>query len=375
MGSGENLEEFKGLNELGLKDVYKKFRPRKWSGLLGQDRVVESLKDDVKTRNLAGAYGFFGPAGCGKTSAAFLFAKSLNCENLDEVTLNPCNSCSSCVDIDNKVSLGVRYISMANNGSVGELREIIEHSKIKQPVKQQVWILDEVHNLHKTAFDSLLIPTESEQTNSIFIMCSTEANKIPDTVLQRIQTRVFSKIDPEPLRKLMGHIIKSSGGDPTSKEAQELMAYAIRNGNGHARKTLSAMESGISLRVFANSYEREIVESILEADPIKFYENLGNAIRSGDSAMVIAEQVYAILRTMLLIQAGATESQAGISVIPNPVDYLRVNKVPRGCLLKIMETLGEGYTNMGMGLDQRAVYEVAGLKSIQLSARAKKMAG
>ena len=156
-------------SESDYMDLYKKYRPKTWGEVVGEKPVVDSILTAVKNNALPSAYLFSGPRGCGKTTVARLLAKTLNCTNLDE-DFNPCNECSACKAIDSNSFLGVHYISAANNGDIGSIRNILSSIQRRTlGVKRPIWIIDEFQNLSKQAFDTFLIPLEQDSPNALFI--------------------------------------------------------------------------------------------------------------------------------------------------------------------------------------------------------------
>ena len=192
-------------------DLYKKYKPKVWEDIIGQDAIVNSLRNSILNNNSSTtSFIFSGPAGVGKTASAFIYAKALNCENPTD-NGNPCNECPTCKAIDNGSLIGVEYLSMANNGGVDDIRRIVEQTNISQPIKQKVLILDETHYLSKAAFGALLIPLESQKTKTKFIFCTTEPNKIDSAVMSRSQHRAFSPVKDSILAKHLLNISINEG--------------------------------------------------------------------------------------------------------------------------------------------------------------------
>lgn len=171
------------------------------------------------------------------TSTAKILAKAINCTALGE-DLNPCNVCENCVSIANDSSLDVYYESMANAGGAENIRAIMDKAEYEPRGKKGVFILDEVHNLSKAAFDAMLIPLERENSPSVFILCSTEPEKIPKTVHSRIQGRNFHKIDNKTLYAYVNKIVKQEGFEAEKDILQEV----VRKGKGSVRDTLKFLE-------------------------------------------------------------------------------------------------------------------------------------
>ena len=157
-------------------ELYKKYRPKKWEDIIGQETIVTPIKNAIKSNKIPTGYIFSGLAGTGKTTLALLIAKVLNCHQLDE-NMNPIEDDITRA-IDNDSLIGVKQISMAN-ATVEDVRKIMAESFISQPIKKKVFILDEFHNCSKAAFESILTDLESTNQDSLFICCTTEPDKIP----------------------------------------------------------------------------------------------------------------------------------------------------------------------------------------------------
>lgn len=268
--------------DLPLADLYKKYRPKLWKDVIGQDPIVDSLKRAVLNKDIAGAYGFFGPAGCGKTTVGLIYAKALNCENL-QADAEPCLKCETCLSIENETSFGFNYFSMANDGSVDKVRSIIERAQMKQPVNRQVWILDETHNLHEKAYDALLIPTEKKQDRAVFIFCSTDQHKIKDTVLQRIQTKNFVKVPADIMRPYCLNILRKVGLSKDTYTSNKdlidkVINAAIELGNGHVRKTLSYLEEILSTGSIPSLERSKLMEGISKLSVFETISELSRLI-------------------------------------------------------------------------------------------------
>lgn len=175
------------------------------------------------------------------TSSARIVSKALNCENPSDDN-EPCNMCESCLSIEDGSNLDITYRSMANKGSADDIRELCKTAFLQPQGKKSVFILDEVHNLSKAAFDSLLIPLEDESMQSLFILCSTEPQKIPNTVLSRIQTKNFSPVDNMTMLNLVTSIAEKEEISITEEDLKKI----VRKGRGSVRDTLALVEKYIS---------------------------------------------------------------------------------------------------------------------------------
>ncbi|MFA7663940.1 MAG: DNA polymerase III subunit gamma/tau, partial [Clostridia bacterium] len=164
--------------------LYRKYRPDSWEKVIGQKHIVTTLINQIKSGRLTHAYLFTGTRGTGKTSSAKIFAKALNC--LNPQNGSPCNKCSVCLALSEENNLDVVEMDAASNNSVDDIRELRE--KIQYPptiAKYKVYIIDEVHMLSGSAFNALLKTLEEPPSHAIFILATTEVNKLPQTILSR----------------------------------------------------------------------------------------------------------------------------------------------------------------------------------------------
>ena len=339
-------------------ELYKKYRPEKWEDLIGQQKVANSLRSAVKKDKLPTAYGFFGPRGCGKTSSAILLAKAVNCLNPTKDG-NPCNECEICENIENRSQIGVSYISMANKGSVDDVRELVQKARLRLPVKRQVWILDEVHNLSRAAFDALLIPIEEKSMPSLFIFCSTEADKIPQTILSRIQSRRFTLVSPDDMEPFLKNILK----EEKLSIDEELIKDSIRQGRGSVRDTLTALETIIETGEVSTSVGGRLIEALSERSIPKSLSIIAEGNNDGYDGRDLAEELFSGLRDLLLTVSGVDKSISGI------VPVADVKKTAQGLLgrqgiIIVTDEIGDAITRMTIGADPRIHLEIAIVKAV-----------
>jgi len=192
-----------GNNNLVL---YRKYRPQKFSEVIGQEHVVQTLTNAIKGNNISHAYLFSGPRGSGKTTIARLFAKAVNCEKRGSSTSDwePCNKCSSCLEIMGAKSMDLIEIDAASHTGVDDIRQLIEGVKFA-PVKSKykIFIIDECHQLSKSAANALLKTLEEPPAHAIFLLATTESHKMIPTILSRCQKFDFKRLQtPEIIKKL-----------------------------------------------------------------------------------------------------------------------------------------------------------------------------
>ena len=348
-------------------ELYKKYRPAVWSDLVGQEKVARSLQAAVTKNALPTAYGFFGPRGTGKTSSALLLAKAINCLNVQPEG-NPCNQCDVCTAIDSGSQLGVNYISMANNGSVDDVRTLVQRARLSAPVKRQVWILDEVHNLSKAAFDALLIPLEDKDMPALFILCSTEVEKVPDTIHSRIQARRFGLVTPNVMSDFLVSILEKEHIAVEQAQIDE----AVRQGRGSVRDALSALEGILSTGDIATPVEAELLEALGTRNLSRCLEVIAEAHSQGYEGQDLAEQLFSDLRDLLLLICGADKTLVAVPPVKN------LKNVAKGLLgrkgVEIMaQEIGESLRHMTLGADSRIHLEIAIVKGLDKLSKLQKI--
>ena len=228
--------------------LYRKYRPTNFDDVVGQNIIVKTLGNALLNNRVSHAYLFSGPRGTGKTSIAKVFAKMINCENLNN--LKPCDKCISCTQINNNQNIDVIEIDAASNNGVDEIREIRNKiSLVPTNSKYKVYIVDEVHMLTNQAFNALLKTLEEPPAHAIFIFATTEYYKIPKTILSRCQRFDFKKVSEEDILDRLKYIVKKEKINVSDEALKEI---ALLSDGG--------MRDSISLLDQANSYVLDKIE-------------------------------------------------------------------------------------------------------------------
>ena len=303
--------------------LYREWRPQTWDEVVGQDHVVQTLRNAVRGERLAHAYLFAGPRGTGKTTTARLLAKAANC--LAEAPgERPCNRCARCVAVNAGRFLDLIEIDAASNTSVEDVRELRERINFSpNEGRFKVYIVDEVHMLSTAAFNALLKTLEEPPAHAIFILATTEVHKIPATVLSRCQRHEFRRIPVALISDYLDRQIAKQGFR-LDRESVDLIA---RQSTGSLRDAVSLLDQLVSsgeqvtlslaqqvLGTASTEVVWDLLETLVDGKIGKGLTVLNRALDAGVDPRQLARQVVTSLRAVLLIQMGelpAEEAPAG----------------------------------------------------------------
>lgn len=349
-------------------ELYKRYRPNTWAGLIGQKQVAKSLQSAVKANKVPTAYLFSGQRGCGKTSGALILAKAINCLNPVVETADPCNECEVCVSIDNGTQLGVTYVSAAQRSGVEDIKDLVGQARLSMPIKRQVFIIDEIHNLKQgKGFEALLIPLEETNMPALFIFCTTEIEKVPQTIISRVQSRRFNLVDADLMLKYITHIAKKEDLGLNEDALRE----AVRQGRGSVRDTMTALESISSTGSITQPIGGKLLESLATQNLTSILTVIAEAASEGESGRDLAEQLFEDLRDLLLSASGVDSSLIGALPLDNPAAVAKGMLGRQGIML-VMDEVGESITQISMGSDARISLEIAMVKALGKLKRLKK---
>jgi len=255
----------------------RKYRPQVFADIVGQDHLIQTLENAITGGRVAHAYLFCGPRGVGKTTAARILAKALNCEN--GPTPVPCNTCGTCREITEGRSLDVLEIDGASNRGINEVRELRENVRYAPSgQRSKVYIIDEVHMLTTEAFNALLKTLEEPPAHVVFVFATTEPFKVPATILSRVQRFDFARIPARKIAEHLGAIAEKEGIDA----APEALSLVARRAKGGLRDALSLMDQVISAA--QGAIDRETVERLLGLVGGDFYYSLIDRLAEEDVA-------------------------------------------------------------------------------------------
>lgn len=300
--------------------LYRKYRSQAFDEMVGQEIISTTLKQAVASGKISHAYLFSGPRGTGKTSAAKIFAKAMNCPN--QVDGEPCNHCDICRDITNGSLEDVIEIDAASNNGVDEIRDIRDKSTYAPSrAIYKVYIIDEVHMLSTGAFNALLKTLEEPTENVVFILATTELHKIPATILSRVQRFEFKAIKQNAIQKHLATILDK---EEISYD-QDALNLIARRAEGGMRDALSILDQALSLSVgnhISLNIAEEItgsislgalddyVSSIIAHETTQALTNLDVIFDSGKSMSRFATDLLTYLRDLLIVQSGGENNHS-----------------------------------------------------------------
>jgi DNA polymerase III subunit gamma/tau len=300
----------------------RKWRPKTFDDLIGQPYITQALKNAVSTEKIAHALILSGPRGVGKTTTARIVAKALNCEK--GPTPEPCSMCVFCKEISEGKSLDVSEIDAASHTGVNDVREIIENVKyVPSSGKTKIYIIDEAHMLSQAAFNALLKILEEPPPRVLFILATTEAHKVPVTILSRCQRYDFKKVSTARIKERIEFITHSEG----IKIADETLYLVAQEADGSLRDALSILDQLVAIFGMEIKHEeatrilgisdkalvKSTLESILNKNPKRCIEILNEASEKGVSPKRFAEDLLKIIRNTLLIKTCGGEIISDLS--------------------------------------------------------------
>ena len=333
--------------------LYRRYRPQRFDELRGQDHVARALKNAVANDRVGHAYLFSGPRGTGKTTTARILAKVLNCEATVEG--EPCCTCSSCVAVQAGNSFDVIELDAASNRSIEDIREIIATAALGSPGRHKVYILDEVHQLTAPAAAALLKTLEEPPSHVVFVLATTDPEKVPETIRSRTQHLQFHLLPVDDLEKHVRWVASDAG---IALDDRGLEAV-LRQGGGSARDTLSALEllaatGGVLDEVTPVD---EFVEALIEYEPGRLLAAVARTVHHGRDPRTIVDDLVRHLRDCFLTQMAPELVQVQEHRAEVLADQSR--RLGTARIVKVIETLGAALLDMRGAPDQRVILEVA----------------
>jgi DNA polymerase-3 subunit gamma/tau len=337
---------------MATQSLYRRYRPRRFAEVKGQDHVVRALRDAVASGREGQAYLFSGPRGTGKTTSARILAKVLNCER--PVDGEPCCECPSCLAVENGTSYDVHELDAASNNGVDAMRELIERASLGTPGRHKVYILDEVHMLSRAAEAALLKTLEEPPPHVVFVLATTDPQKVSETIRSRTQHLRFHLLPADTLAEHVRWIVADAGLDLDDRAIDA----ALTQGGGSARDTLSALEliATAGDDGAAMSFD-EFVDALTAADQGRALTAVAHAISLGREPRALTEELIGHLRNGFL-------SLMAPELVQVPSDRLdalaaKANALGAAGLVRGIEVLGEILVEMRHAPDPRLLLEVA----------------
>ena len=353
--------------------LYRKWRPDKFSDVKGQDHIVTTLKNQIDTDRIGHAYLFCGTRGTGKTTMAKIFAKAVNCEH--PVDGNPCGECAICKAIAAGSSLNVIEIDAASNNGVDNIRQIREEVSYRPTEgKYKVYIIDEVHMLSIGAFNALLKTLEEPPEYVIFILATTEAHKIPITIMSRCQRYDLKRISVEVITARLQELVKAEG----IQVEDRALTYIARKADGALRDALSLLDQcmafymGQELRyddvlevlgaVDAEVFS-DILRRIVNEDVTGLIRQLDELIVNGRDLTQLVSDFTWYLRNLLMLKISANAENM-IDMSSDNLTRLREEAymVDENAIMRYIRILSELSSNVKFSSQKRVLVEVALIK-------------
>lgn len=355
---------------MSYKALYRIYRPASFDEVSGQKHITQTLRNALKNNRVAHAYLFSGPRGTGKTSIAKILAKAINC--VEAPTDNPCNKCENCIGITDNTISDVIEIDAASNNGVDEIRELRDKVKyLPGYVKYKVYIIDEVHMLSTGAFNALLKTLEEPPQHVIFILCTTEPQKIPATIHSRCQRFDFKAISNADIIDKIFEIAEKENIGISEEAVKQIANYS----EGGLRDAISLLDQvhaynpqtislddvneicgTVSFNTLIN-----LVESLVERKPANAIDLLNNLISEGKESKKITLDLIDFFKNLLMYKS--LKAFNDVTVFEDSEEFkLIANKVNNKRLFNILKILNDALNDINWSGDPKTYLELAFLK-------------
>lgn len=353
--------------------LYRKYRPTTFDNLVGQDHIVKTLVNQINGQKLGHAYLFTGTRGTGKTSAAKIFSKAINC--LSPINGSPCGKCEVCKALSDSSNIDVIEIDAASNNGVNEIRDLRE--KVQYPpvsCRYKVYIIDEVHMLTGAAFNALLKTLEEPPKHAVFILATTEVHKIPATILSRCMRFDFRLIAVEKIANLISSIYDQIGKE---YEKEAILAIA-KAGEGSIRDALSIADIALScsdgkltyndvMDILGSSNEEMISELIcymIKSETGNLLTLIDKMASLGKSMGVLIKDVTSVIRDLLIVKTCNNANEIlGLPKIKFDAYKSIADTTNEKRLLRILEIFSDAENSLKYTNHPRVVFETAAIKA------------
>jgi DNA polymerase-3 subunit gamma/tau len=357
---------------MSYQALYRVWRPQSFKDVVGQNHITKTLQNAMLQEKFSHAYLFSGPRGTGKTSAAKIVAKAINCEHAP--IAEPCNNCHACLGITNGSISDVIEIDAASNNGVAEIRYIRDNVKLAPgDVKYKVYIIDEVHMLSEGAFNALLKTLEEPPKHVIFILATTEPHKIPLTIISRCQRFDFRRIPPQAMVDRMQEIIRAQQHVDVQEEALHIVAQVAEGGMRDALSLLDqilsysddkvTVEDALSVTgSVSQTLLQETAHALLIKDTGKALHTVDELIRNGKEPKRFLEDLIFYFRDMLLYQSAPELEKVFERVTVNNGFKELAEKTATTWIYKVIEMLNQSQQEMKFTNHPKVFLEIALVK-------------
>jgi DNA polymerase III, subunit gamma and tau len=317
----------------------RKYRPTTFNSVVGQEHITSTLKNAIKTGQIAQSFLFCGPRGVGKTTCARIFAKALNCQHLT-VDFEPCNECDSCRAYNESASFNVYELDAASNNSVDDIRSLVEQVRIApQGAKYKVYVIDEVHMLSSAAFNAFLKTLEEPPAYAKFILATTEKHKIIPTILSRCQVYDFKRINDNDIIKHLQYVAKSESVEAEEEALRVIAAKA----DGALRDALSIFDQIVSFSGGNITY-KQTIENLNVLDVNNYFKMVNH---------LFSEEVSAALLLFDEILSNGFEAQHFIAGMAKHFRNLLVAQNPSTVrLMEASDSIKQQYSMQAQNIDK-----------------------
>lgn len=330
---------------MAYKALYREWRPKDFEDVVGQRHITVTLRNQIVNGRIAHAYLFCGTRGTGKTSTAKIMAKALNCLDLRDG--EPCNECEMCKKINNGISIDVTELDAASNNGIDNIRDIIEDVQYPpQEARYKVYIMDEVHMLSTGAVNAFLKTLEEPPKNVVFILATTDPQKLPITILSRCQRFDFKRIKSDDIFERLRKIVSQQGVFAEDKSLQ----LVARISDGAMRDSLSILDQSISmgngkvdydnlvamLGLVTNEYLIQITDAVIDKSVETSLKLIDEIVLSGKDINTFIKDLIGHLRNLMIVKVSNSPedildmSLENIAAISSQAERIRVEEIMRG---------------------------------------------